>query len=109
MTFKCPVCFYDQLPYPPDDYHICLCCGTEFGNDDQFKTHEQLRSAWIARGAPWFFRRPPEYWNPWVQLIEANHANDVPKFVADIRTSVDLVVDCTTSRIYSGFSLAAAA
>jgi len=34
MNYRCPVCFFDELPYPPRDYHICPCCGTEFGNDD---------------------------------------------------------------------------
>ena len=42
MKYQCPVCFYDDLPYPPADYHICLCCGTEFGNDDKDFSHAQL-------------------------------------------------------------------
>lgn len=76
MNYDCPVCFFDQLPYPPEDYHICLCCGTEFGNDDEERTLEELRSAWIANGAQWFYDRPPVDWNPWDQLAMAGHPNE---------------------------------
>jgi hypothetical protein len=76
----CPVCLYGSLPYPPRDYHICPCCGTEFGNDDARFTHEQLREAWIAGGARWFFGRPPEHWNPWVQLLVAGYVGVSPQF-----------------------------
>lgn len=71
MTYRCPVCFYDRLPYPPADYHICPCCGTEFGNDDAEFSYPQLREMWVAGGANWFFGRPPDHWNPWVQLLKA--------------------------------------
>lgn|SRR5260370_23270451 len=70
---QCPVCFYSELPYPPADYHICPCCGTEFGNDDAEFSHDQLREAWVAGGAHWFFGRAPERWNPWLQLINGRH------------------------------------
>jgi hypothetical protein len=78
MKYQCPVCFYAGLPYPPADYHICLCCGTEFGNDDEEFSHAQLREMWIASGAQWFFRTPPAGWNPWVQLLHANMLTTVP-------------------------------
>jgi hypothetical protein len=78
MRYRCPVCFFDKLPYPPADYHICPCCGTEFGNDDADYSHEQLREMWIAGGANWFFGRSPEHWNPWLQLIQAGHEYAVP-------------------------------
>ena len=68
MTFNCPVCFYDELPYPPADYHICPCCGTEFGNDDAEYSYDELRDSWIRSGAQWFFGQPPANWNPWAQL-----------------------------------------
>lgn len=68
MNFRCPVCFYARLPYPPADYHICPSCGTEFGNDDQYQTYAQLRNAWVSHGALWFFREPPAGWDPWTQL-----------------------------------------
>lgn len=76
----CPVCAYTALPYPPNDYNICPCCGTEFGNDDSFMSHEELRRAWIAQGARWFFGQAPMGWNPYLQLIVAGLAGDVPKF-----------------------------
>lgn len=72
MYFTCPVCFYDKLDEPARDYNICMCCGTEFGNDDDLHTHSELRSMWIATGAKWFFRTPPLLWNPWQQLAAAN-------------------------------------
>jgi hypothetical protein len=78
MRYRCPVCFFDKLPYPPSDYHICPCCGTEFGNDDSEYSHEQLREMWVAGGANWFFGRPPEHWNPWLQLILAGREYAVP-------------------------------
>ena len=68
MKYCCPVCMYDALPYPPTDYHICPCCGTEFGNDDEDFSHEQLREMWIASGAHWFFGNPPPDWNWRTQL-----------------------------------------
>jgi hypothetical protein len=69
MNFICPVCGYDEMDAPPRNYEICSCCGTEFGNDDQLQTHDQLREQWIRRGALWFFREPPANWDPWRQLI----------------------------------------
>ncbi len=68
MTFSCPVCFYDALPYPPEGYHICPCCGTEFGNDDAEFSYAELRDKWIRGGAHWFFGQPPRNWSPWAQL-----------------------------------------
>jgi hypothetical protein len=76
---KCPVCMYPNLAYPPRDYHICPCCGTEFGNDDAEFSHDQLREMWISAGARWFFGRAPDHWNPWVQLITGGLANWTPK------------------------------
>lgn len=84
MRYKCPICLYPGLPYPAKDYHICPCCGTEFGNDDQNFTYEQIREMWIAGGANWFFGRPPEDWNPWMQLIAGNMPSAVPKFAEDV-------------------------
>jgi hypothetical protein len=78
MRYRCPVCFFDKLPYPPVDYHICPCCGTEFGNDDAEFSHNQLREMWIAGGANWFFGHAPEHWNPWAQLIWNGYEFAVP-------------------------------
>jgi hypothetical protein len=70
--FTCPVCYFTGMQDPPMDYNICECCGTEFGNDDEIHSHEELRSKWIADGAKWFFGSAPIGWNPWKQLFEAN-------------------------------------
>lgn len=70
--FTCPVCFFDKMAYPPREYNICECCGTEFENDDEYQTHEELRADWEAKGGAWFFENPPRNWNPWIQLYQAN-------------------------------------
>jgi hypothetical protein len=57
------------------DYNICECCGTEFGNDDEFYSYEELRNRWVAGGAPWFFYSAPVGWNPWMQLFNAQVGN----------------------------------
>ena len=67
MTYTCPVCFYGGMTEPPQDYNICECCGTEFGYDDEFRSHDELRTEWIALGAKWFYGTPPANWNPWKQ------------------------------------------
>jgi len=70
MNYRCPVCFFDQMPYPPQDYHICPSCGTEFGNDDVEYSYEELRYQWIIGGAQWFFGQPPHGWSAWAQLAK---------------------------------------
>ena len=67
------------MPYPPRDYDICPCCGTEFGNDDVEYTLEELRVAWITDGAQWFYGTPPADWNPWSQLIAGGRPDLVPE------------------------------
>lgn len=96
MRYTCPVCLFVDLPYPPKDYHICPCCGTEFGNDDAEFSHEQLRGMWVASRAPWFFGRPPAAWNPWVQLIDGGHSEAVPK----LENKLISYTDSMTKRIY---------
>lgn len=82
---------YKDLPYSPDSYHICPCCGTEFGNDDAFVTHEYLRREWVDKGAPWFFGRPHRAWNPWLQLLDAGHRELVPNVaVHNLAVSYDI-------------------
>jgi hypothetical protein len=78
MKYRCPVCGFASLPYPPADYHICPCCSTEFGSDDADYTHEQLREMWVAGGSAWFFGQQPERWNPWTQLILAGFTGALP-------------------------------
>jgi hypothetical protein len=69
----CPVCWFSNLPYPANDYHICPCCGTEFGNDDAEFSWDELRERWVAQGANWFFGAPPDGWNPQAQLLAAGY------------------------------------
>jgi hypothetical protein len=78
MNYLCPVCFFAEMPYPPRDYDICPCCGTEFGNDDAEFSYDELRSAWISNGAPWFFEHPPAGWSPWLQLIGGGRQDLIP-------------------------------
>ncbi len=92
MRYRCPVCMYDSLPYPPADYHVCPCCGTEFGNDDAEYSLEQLREMWVAGGANWFFGKPPTGWNPWRQLIDAGQAAYVPKYETRLLANAGLAV-----------------
>jgi hypothetical protein len=93
MRYRCPICMFPRLPYPPRDYHICPCCGTEFGNDDVDFSYQQLREMWVAGGANWFFGRAPEHWNPWVQLLRAGLTAYVPQFVADLRVQANAIVE----------------
>jgi hypothetical protein len=71
MFYTCPVCFYDRLLTPPQDYNICDCCGTEFGNDDEFRSYAELRATWINAGAPWFYGTAPVGWNRWTQIFKS--------------------------------------
>ena len=67
--WTCPVCG-NYLAYPPKDYHICPCCGTEFYNDDSEHTHEELREEWLKTGPKWWsdFTSQPENWN-WEEQV----------------------------------------
>ena len=66
--YRCPVCFYPDMEDPAQEPNICICCGTEFGNDDYAMTHDELRDEWIAEGMPWFFEEPPPGWSGERQL-----------------------------------------
>lgn len=68
-TYPCPVCGF-QMDYPAKDYHICPCCGNEFGYNDFSRSHAELRKDWIEAGMPWFSdsNNQPEGWNPTEQL-----------------------------------------
>ena len=89
----CPVCGYSGLEFPPANYSICACCGTEFGYDDRVLSHSRLREQWIQRGCPWFDpgEAKPDGWNPWIQLINAGFSASVPKFAEDVHTRADVV------------------
>lgn len=58
-TYVCPVCFYDGLRRPPENFLICSQCGTEFGNNDFESTHEELRQKWINSGSGWWSKSIP--------------------------------------------------
>jgi hypothetical protein len=90
MRYRCPVCLFPDLQYPPYDYHICPCCGTEFGNDDQEFNHLQLRDLWVSNGAAWFYGQPAADWNPYMQLVVGGHAEAVPAFALSVNTETDM-------------------
>jgi hypothetical protein len=92
---------YAQLPYPPSDYHICPCCGTEFGNDDVDFTHQQLREMWIAGGSNWFFGKSPEHWIPWMQFLVAGLGMFVPQFFSDLRFRANATFEPTGVRNFA--------
>jgi hypothetical protein len=73
MTYTCPVCGFQQMPFPPADHNICSCCGTEFGYHDRVRTPQSLRKAWTGSGCRWFSKalQPPAGWNPFVQMLNA--------------------------------------
>ena len=60
----CPVCELPVLELPPDYGPVCPACGTEFEVDDRYRSHADLRRAWIASGAQWYSRweQPPSNW-----------------------------------------------
>jgi hypothetical protein len=108
MRYTCPVCAFGNLPYPPKDYHICPCCSTEFGNDDAEFTYAQLREMWIAGMARWFFGNRPQYWNPWMQLIQGGHTEAVPKFALAATASANNTTSFRIDRLREPFILSAA-
>jgi hypothetical protein len=69
MNHRCPVCGFDNMPYPPVDHNICSCCGTEFGYHDLRLSYSELRKQWQAKDARWFSTRmpQPEGWNAHVR------------------------------------------
>jgi hypothetical protein len=54
----------------PSDFHICDCCGTEFGYDDAGRSHAVLRAEWLRGGLRWWnpVERPPTDWDPYTQV-----------------------------------------
>jgi len=70
MMNLCPVCGYDRLSEPPQDFTICPSCGTEFGYDDACASHAQLRRTWLQNGAQWWspVDARPNNWDPFLQV-----------------------------------------
>lgn len=54
MNYTCPVCGFDNLEYPPQDFTICPSCGTEFGFDDVNYSIPELKARWIKDGRQWW-------------------------------------------------------
>lgn len=69
MNYTCPVCGF-ALPYAAEAFHICPCCGTEFGYDDARRLHSDLRAQWLRNGARWWspVGLPPDNWDPFRQV-----------------------------------------
>ncbi len=67
--FLCPVCGF-LMEEEPKNYNICPSCGTEFDNDDQNATIEELRMTWIRAGCLWWSDsdQKPDDFNPCLQL-----------------------------------------
>src|SRR5215207_9058316 len=90
MTYyDCPVCGYDRLTKPPENFYICPSCGTEFELDDDERSHQELRSEWIDKGLLWFSQAttPPKEWSPYRQLIIADLGAELishPRFKTDL-------------------------
>lgn len=64
--YICPVCGWDKIEQDPSQwtFEICPQCGTEFGNDDYWNTHEELRQRWIDGGSKWWSPSPDSLWTP---------------------------------------------
>jgi hypothetical protein len=92
---KCPVCGYDRLEFPPANFSICACCGTEFGYDDRLLTHYQLRERWIVRGCIWFDEgeRKPIGWNAYVQMMSAGLSWAFPGVKINIRLQSNATIE----------------
>jgi hypothetical protein len=75
MTYTCPVCGYEELPSPPEDWMICPCCNTMFGYSDENWGSELLRREWIEAGAKWGSRdvHQPIFWSPIRQLLNIGY------------------------------------
>ena len=98
----CPVCGFNELPQPAEDFAICPSCGTEFGYHDSRASFDELRREWMGRGVPWSspVLEPPMGWEPFIQLIRAGlvpdllsalkpAANTTPSF-ANVQMMVDV-------------------
>jgi hypothetical protein len=90
----CLVCGYNRMEFPPADFTICACCGTEFGYDDRVLTHGELTQRWVENNCPWFDpdEPRPRGWNAYKQLIEAGLGRYVPFRTYQIRVQADALV-----------------
>lgn len=91
--FRCPVCGYNQLQYPPKDFTICPSCYTEFGYEDATGNYQELTQAWIQNGMQWAavnVMPPPPDWNPYEQLF--NQPNAVENNASEARATEVIVI-----------------
>jgi hypothetical protein len=101
MNYKCPVCGYNKMTRPPQDFYICPSCGTEFENDDTIFTHQELRDLWVEHGARWFSRvtLPPPGWNAYNQLFNAGYI----KQASSDETLPNRVVEITSPHLINSW------
>jgi hypothetical protein len=83
ITYTCPVCAFNALELPPENFTICPCCGTEFGYNDATRTYRELRNNWLRLGGQWFDMEDEhflrlQHWSAWEQLDRAGFPWDVP-------------------------------
>src|SRR5258708_1117129 len=101
-TYTCPVCGYDRLEEPPEDWSICPSCLTMFGYSDYHRDVSILREAWITSGAMWgskYIQRPP-FWDPVKQLRNIGYAGTEQDLVAIARHQlVGMVTFTIRSRV----------
>ena len=66
-TTICPICGYDELEYPINEFDICPCCLCEFGVSDEEWSEVELRNDWVSHGALWAWESydipQPANWN----------------------------------------------
>jgi len=105
----CPVCAYTGLEFPPTNYSICACCGTEFGYDDRVLSHAELTRRWVAAGRHWFDEDEPKPfgWNAYMQLIQGNLGWAVPRY--ELCSQTDVIVELNGRLNFSGKPLLVAA
>ncbi len=79
--YICPVCGYNKLRRPPEDFLICPSCGTQFDYTDSNTSHRELRERWKHNGMRWYSRRIPQpsFWSPEIQLENLSHLENAPK------------------------------
>src|SRR5438105_10162934 len=94
MRYACPVCAYG-MEDPAIDYHICPCCGTEFGYHDVGRTPSDIRAEWLRSGANWWspVDARPDGWNPYAQLIRGGLTVVGYRGISDAQKSIKLSLD----------------
>ena len=81
----CPVCGFDLNEPPYKDgypsYDICVCCGFEYGFDDQSEGHtfESYRANWIDTRFQFFDKKfQPANWNEAMMRIQVEKTIGLP-------------------------------